>query len=280
VIPKTRLFRGGAPLAVLLSAVWYFAMAPVWATTLAGSDRKIDLIYDISWGALHLAEATSQWRLSATKAVITGTVKSDGIAALISGFESASTAEIDYKNQQWEPGFLSLSRVTKSKQVASSVHWSAGGRILSDIQQPPLDLDDVFPISEAMKQQVIDPYTAIMRQLDQIAASGRCGGSYAVYDGLRRFEMQFDSQGPTLLEADRPTAYGGEALLCGIIVMPRGGHRLASNWHKKSNDERRVLVYFGHFADDLILPVRIEVKASLGTGIARLDMARSLWPGQ
>ena len=254
-------------------------IAPQLVSMAAATSQDIDLQYNISWGALSLAEARSQWQLQDGKVVILGTVKSEGVAALFSGFQSASNAEIDWQGGEWRPAFLSLSRVTKSKQIVSSVHWSMTGDILSDVQQPPPDLEEVFPIPDKLKQDVIDPYSATMRQLDYIAGAGKCAGSYAVYDGLRRFEMQFDTVGTTTLVADRPYSFDGEVLHCRIVVMPKGGHRIVSSWHKKPAEDRQVNVYFGRFSDDLILPVRIEIAARLGTGVARLDMTQSQIPG-
>ena len=242
------------------------------------TNRNIDLLYDISWGALHLAEATSRWEMQDDKAVILGSVKSDGIAALVSGFQSASSAEIKFYASGWHPVYLSLSRITKSKQIASSVHWSASGDILSDVQQPPPDLDKVFPILHKLKQNVIDPYSAVMRQLDYIGANDKCAGSYAIYDGLRRFEMQFDTVGNIELVADRPFGFYGQALHCQITVFPKGGHRIESNWHKKPDKDRQFSVYLSRFPGGLVLPVRVEVDAPIGTGVARLNIIKSNIP--
>ena len=242
------------------------------------TNRNIDLLYDISWGALHLAEATSRWEMQDDKAVILGSVKSDGIAALVSGFQSASSAEITFHASEWHPIYLSLSRITKSKQIASSVHWSASGDILSDVQQPPPDLDKVFPILDKLKQNVIDPYSAVMRQLDYIGANDKCAGSYAIYDGLRRFEMQFDTVGNIELVADRPFGFDGQALHCQITVFPKGGHRIESSWHKKPDKDRQLSVYLGRFSGGLVLPVRVEIEAPIGIGVARLNMIKSKIP--
>ena len=242
------------------------------------TNRNIDLLYDISWGALHLAEATSRWEMQDDKAVILGSVKSDGIAALVSGFQSASSAEIKFHASEWHPIYLSLSRITKSKQIASSVHWSASGDILSDVQQPPPDLDKVFPILDKLKQNVIDPYSAVMRQLDYIGANDKCAGSYAIYDGLRRFEMQFDTVGNIELVADRPFGFDGQALHCQITVFPKGGHRIESSWHKKPDKDRQLSVYLGRFSGGLVLPVRVEIEAPIGIGVARLNMIKSKIP--
>ena len=242
------------------------------------TNRNIDLLYDISWGALHLAEATSRWEMQDDKAVILGSVKSDGIAALVSGFQSASSAEITFHASEWHPIYLSLSRITKSKQIASSVHWSASGDILSDVQQPPPDLDKVFPILDKLKQNVIDPYSAVMQQLDYIGANDKCAGSYAIYDGLRRFEMQFDTVGNIELVADRPFGFAGQALHCQITVFPKGGHRIESSWHKKPDKDRQLSVYLGRFSGGLVLPVRVEIEAPIGIGVARLNMIKSKIP--
>lgn len=254
------------------------AMQMIFGVAFA-TNRNIDLLYDISWGALHLAEATSQWQMQDNKAVILGSVKSDGIASLVSGFQSASSAEIKLHASEWHPIYLSLSRITKSKQIASSVHWSASGDILSDVQQPPPDLDKVFPILDKLKQNVIDPYSAVMRQLEYIGTYGKCAGSYAIYDGLRRFEMQFDTVGDIDLVADRPYGFDGQALHCQITVFPKGGHRIESSWHKKPDKDRQLSVYFGRFSVDLVLPVRVEIEAPIGVGVARLNMIKSNIPG-
>ena len=254
------------------------AMQMIFGVAFA-TNRNIDLLYDISWGALHLAEATSQWQMQDNKAVILGSVKSDGIASLVSGFQSASSAEIKLHASEWHPIYLSLSRITKSKQIASSVHWSASGDILSDVQQPPPDLDKVFPILDKLKQNVIDPYSAVMRQLEYIGTYGKCAGSYAIYDGLRRFEMQFDTVGDIDLVADRPYGFDGQALHCQITVFPKGGHRIESSWHKKPDKDRQFSVYFGRFSVDLVLPVRVEIEAPIGVGVARLNMSKSNIPG-
>ena len=254
------------------------AMQMIFGVAFA-TNRNIDLLYDISWGALHLAEATSQWQMQDNKAVILGSVKSDGIASLVSGFQSASSAEIKLHASEWHPIYLSLSRITKSKQIASSVHWSASGDILSDVQQPPPDLDKVFPILDKLKQNVIDPYSAVMRQLEHIGTYGKCAGSYAIYDGLRRFEMQFDTVGDIDLVADRPYGFDGQALHCQITVFPKGGHRIESSWHKKPDKDRQFSVYFGRFSVDLVLPVRVEIEAPIGVGVARLNMIKSNIPG-
>ena len=279
-MPRIPSRFGRGPCHICSRLIGIVVISQIYASVALGANRNIDLLYDISWGALHLAEATSQWQMQGDKIVILGTVKSDGIASLISGFQSASSAEIDFHANQWHPVYLSLSRVTKSKQIASSVHWSASGAILSDIQQPPLDLEEVFPIPGRLKQNAIDPYSAVMRQLDHIATTGTCAGSYAIYDGLRRFEMQFDTVGNIEMVSDRPYGFDGVALQCQIIVLPQGGHRIESSWHKKPPEDRQFSVYFGWFSDGLVLPVRVEIKAPIGTGVVRLDVIRSKIPSE
>ena len=277
-MPPTNLNFGIRPWLYCCHTVGIVTAMQMIVGVACAANRNIDLLYDISWGALHLAEATSRWEMQDDQAVILGSVKSDGIAALVSGFQSASSAEIKFHASEWHPIYLSLSRITKSKQIVSSVHWSASGDILSDVQQPSPDLEKVFPILDKLKQNVIDPYSAVMRQLDYIGTYGKCAGSYAIYDGLRRFEVRFDTVGDIDLAADRPYGFDGEALHCQITVFPKGGHRIESSWHKKPDKDRQLSVYFGRFSEDLVLPVRIEIEAPIGIGVARLNMIKSNIP--
>ena len=242
------------------------------------ANRKINLFYEISWGALHLATATSEWDIQDGKALILGSIKSDGVASLFSGFESVSSAEISSRDNLWQPQFLSLLRKTKSKKISSFVLWSEIGKLLSDDQQPALDLSKVFPIPENLKEGVIDPYSAVLRQIDYIVKNDQCGEHYSIYDGLRRFDVQFQNVGRRYLVADRPFSFEGPALLCKFLVVPKGGHRIKSRWNEKPSEKRTVKVFFGRFDGDLFIPVRIEVEALIGTGVARLDIAQSRIP--
>ena len=47
-------------------------IAPQLVSIAAATSRNIDLQYNISWGALSLAEARSQWQLQDGKAIILG----------------------------------------------------------------------------------------------------------------------------------------------------------------------------------------------------------------
>ena len=100
-------------------------IAPQLISISGAANRDIDLQYNISWGALSLAEARSQWQLQDGKAVILGTVKSEGVAALFSGFQSASNAEIDWQGGEWRPAGLGKLASELAKGGGSRERWRA-----------------------------------------------------------------------------------------------------------------------------------------------------------
>ena len=99
--------------------IWFgfiglFTALQLFSEPVDAANREIDLHYDISWGALHLAEVRSQWQLQDSKVFVLGSVKSEGIAKLLSGFQSASNAELDLIGDKWHPNFLTLSSLLQT----------------------------------------------------------------------------------------------------------------------------------------------------------------------
>ena len=78
--------------------------------------------------------------------------------------------------------------------------------------------------------------------------------------------------GADVLEKDRPFAYAGSAVVCGLSGTPTGGHLRKSRWRKKQPRPEDVLIFVAEVRPDLFLPVRMQARSFLGTVTARLVM--------
>ena len=99
-----------------------------------------------------------------------------------------------------------------------------------------------------------------------------CEGSARVYDGLRTSELTLYDFGMDTVESDRPFAYAGQALVCGMTGTPTGGHQRKSRWRKKQPRPQDLLIFVAEVRPDLFLPVRMQASSFLGTVTARLVM--------
>jgi hypothetical protein len=73
-----------------------------------------------------------------------------------------------------------------------------------------------------------DSLTATLLVMDKVGAGEKCEGSKDVFDGLRRFKLQFHDEGPEDLIKTSYNVYTGPAERCTVEVVPDGG-----KWYQK-----------------------------------------------
>ena len=243
-----------------------------WVGDVSASYKPTTLIYNVSWGNISLAKSQLDYEFGKDDARISASVASKGIVAFFRGFKSRSVAELVYKDTGWAPKKLLMERISGNEVVKSNVIWDDASSIVSETRLPELDLTEVYPLDDQMRVNVIDPYSAVFRLLDQIENSGDCTSSYEIYDGRRRSRIYFEMIGKTILKQDRPGAFTGSAMVCGVKFDPIGGHRINSKWRSNKDQKGRVKMFFARTFEDQIMPVRIEVKSWLGKIVGRLDL--------
>ena len=243
-----------------------------WGGDVSASYKPTTLIYNVSWGNISLAKSQLDYEFSKDDARISASVASKGIIAFFRGFKSRSAAELVRKDTGWATKKLLMERISGNEVVKSNVIWDDASSIASETRMPELDLTEVYPLDDQMRVNVIDPYSAVFRLLDQIENSGDCTSSYEIYDGRRRSRVYFEMIGKTVLEQDRPGVFTGSAIVCDVKFDPIGGHRIHSKWRSNKDAEGRIKVFFARPREGQVMPVRIEVKSWIGRIIGRLDL--------
>ncbi|MBL6774812.1 MAG: DUF3108 domain-containing protein [Candidatus Puniceispirillum sp.] len=252
------------------------ALFGFWAGAAAAAPyQSTTLVYDVSWGNILLAKSKLDYRFGPDKARILASVGSTGLAVIFSEFKSNAEAELVLAGGNWQPKTLMMARLSGGDTVKSRVIWDSASNVISETRIPELDLDEVYPLGDQMRVGVIDPYSAVLRLINQIEADGNCTASYEIYDGRRRSRMSFETIGAVELTKARPDEYEGSAMACRVQFIPIGGHRIESKWRgddKPDND--RFKMFFGRPSQGQLVPVRIEVKSWIGKIIGRLDMGK------
>ena len=233
------------------------------------------MVYDIQWGNLSLAKSQLEFLPDNQKLQILATVEGGGVVTFFKKFKSSASAQLTRRDDVWSPQKLSMDRISGSKNVNSLVEWTSSGELLRHERSPELDLDKVFPLKKPLSGEVIDPYTATLRVLDISQKTGDCTSDYQIFDGRRHAHLKVTMMGSTTLVADRNSAYSGKAIICEIRLDPLGGHLRDAKWRSESTGPGRIKVFLGQVENNVMLPVRIEVKSWFGTITARLNTRAS-----
>jgi len=129
--------------------------------------------------------------------------------------------------------------------------------------EPPAEDDDREEVPEALRWDTLDPISATLELVRQLARSGRCEGEVAVFDGRRRYNVVTHHMGETVLKASDVAPYGGPAVRCGVSFEPIAGFWRQTK--RQQSDDAKIEVFLAPMtAWTPPVPVRIHAKNSYG----------------
>ncbi len=130
------------------------------------------------------------------------------------------------------------------------------GQPVARLMVPESD-PDREAVPPALQQNTVDSLTALAQLTRNLAATGRCEGSAAVFDGRRRAEFRAVTEGRDRL-SPWSQAWHGEAVRCGFQARQLAGFR-----HDDGADAREPQQGTAWMAQPVpggpVLPVRVEM---------------------
>lgn len=257
---------------VLLLSIW---RQPAQAT------EQLYLDYLIEWARFDLGHTTASWVFKDKQYQMFSDANTEGTGAFFYDYygESELSGALNEAGA-FIPLSLRTYSKTKKEERDAVTNWAA--RLPETTRNPELDLEEVFPLDPASLPNTIDPFSAMLNALQKVSQTGSCAGTYQIYDGRRRSDIELFDLGKADLIADRPTGYTGPSLVCGLVGKPIGGQRRDSEWDESDLDPSRIKFYLAQLGENITMrpafvPVRIEMDGFLGNVIVRLDMQASLY---
>ena len=259
------------PIPFCLLAVLAVFAAPV-AMAAQSKATSLQLTYQVEWGGVDVATTTADWVFGEDTFELVATSQTVGLTGSFRTYRGRTELTGRIEDGRYVPHRLSISGVSKRRTREAHTSWAPRTGISATQREPELDLKKVFPLSAEHIDGAIDPFSAMLNALDRVARTGSCEGSARVYDGLRTSELTLYDFGLETVESDRPFAYGGQVVVCGMTGTPTGGHQRKSRWRKKQPKPEDLLIFVAEVRPDLFLPVRMQASSFLGTVTARLVM--------
>ena len=238
------------------------------------TDRQLELEYQAAWGNITLATSEASWRFTDTSYTLSSLTQTKGAFSFAFPFKGTAILSGRFEDTYHPVHLINGSEGRREIWTATTI-WNADGTVKKTSRDPELDLEEVFPFTTDQFIDVIDPFSAMLRGLQNLYDTGNCDGSWEIYDGRRHSDMSLVDFGTTKLKADRPWSYSGETHICGVLAQPLGGHTRDSDWRKADADPEKIKVYSARLADGLLVPVRIEIDGILGDVVVRLNIRDS-----
>jgi hypothetical protein len=244
------------------------ALALSIALTAAAAAETLSFEYRVEWGHITLIEASVSLTEEDGRYSLRGQGRTEGAFALLFDWRGRSRTEGIAVNNERRPLRHSHEGVRSGKKQLTRVEWSGDDAPRTETDPPP-DPDEMTDIPARSTIGTSDPFTALMRVLDNLNEKGRCEGDARVWDGRRRYDLVVEHGGAEELVADRSWAYAGPAVKCRLSIARIGGFwRESSPWRAKDDAER--WVWAAGIAEGRFVPVRFEVETGLGIVVGRL----------
>ena len=121
---------------------------------------------------------------------------------------------------------------------------------------------------------------AIVSYLSFAGESGSCVKSEAIFDGKRRYNLEFENQVKMALTRDQYSTYHGPSLRCHIKLEKIAGFRPETGRYKWITDGSARIWLGRVFPNAMMFPVRIEADTNFGGLFVHLISAEQVFQGE
>lgn len=261
--PPGRSILGGVmsirPARVLLAVI-----LAAWAGAAAANPAQLS--YQVYFGGLKALGFQAELDLSGStyRARLNG--RTEGMTNWLFAYVAQAQSEGRVVGGQLQPQRHVVESTARGNRRDTRLTFQPDGSIDSVVLPPPED-DDREPVTPAQQRGALDPISAILNAAQGLATTGSCAQRLPVFDGRRRYDLEFSDGGHETLKASDYASFSGEATLCLFRYIRIAGYQKpgSTRWSNPRDVDRVYKVWLAPIAPGLPpLPVRIEAEGTFG----------------
>ncbi|MCK6449410.1 MAG: DUF3108 domain-containing protein [Alphaproteobacteria bacterium] len=263
---------------------WKHALAPVLlavachgaAAQEAGApSAKWRLDYEAYIGGFRILSIVSAVRWDADDYDIEVAALTRGVVGWIGDWRGRGVSHGTVDNGLLRPARSRSDTTWRGETRFTDVTYAADGSVVT-AAKPSNEEDNRDPVPPQLARNTIDILSALVALVRKVGATGRCDGSFPVYDGRRRYDLSVSDAGEATLEKTSYSLFAGQARKCEAVMR-----RLAGFWKEKDprrqaapDADKPVVVWLAPPKPGApSLPVRAEAELALGTLVLHLRAA-------
>ncbi|MEX2617389.1 MAG: DUF3108 domain-containing protein [Alphaproteobacteria bacterium] len=239
--------------------------APVFARSSVSADSQpLRAKYDVYFGSFHVLSSTALYERGDGEYVVSATGRTRGILEFFFKWAGETRTTGRFNGPQVLPTLHESRGQGRSEERRMSIRYDDSGEVADLVVEPTPDPEDVTPLPENAEVGTVDPLT-VFADLGRAISEGRgCAGTYAVFDGKRRYDVTISDRGEKVLEPTSHSAFSGPALICHVEWDMKGGARREKNKYSRTARDRTVYVA-APFEGAEPIPVAMTIETDYGT---------------
>lgn len=265
-----------------MRALSYLPLALLVSTSpaLAQKADDLSLTYGIHIGGVHVLDANADMALGPDGYRAGLKMETDGFLGRVAQWKTDVRAQGHLSGPLPRPRQFTAHGSWRDQPRLTTVDYTPDGTPTLTLADPEPEKDRE-PVPADLRLGTVDPVSAIVAVLDQVAKKGDCDITVPVYDGRQRYDLVFATQGPATLEATDLSVYAGPATACSVKYKP-----LAGRWKENRQRDRDregakrkdvpVTLYIAPaIAGGPPVPVRLEMDSPLGAVKVHLAVVKA-----
>ena len=249
----------------------FAALGLAGMTNAACAQGQFDARYTLSMAGISIGKLSWKADIGAAEYSATASGRASGIFSILISGEGVVSVRGILKDGRPQPTSY-VSAVTRDDEKTGSRMTIEAGKVRDLVVEEPTPETDRVPITDAHKQNIVDPLTAFLIPAgagDPMTAA-TCQRSLAVFDGRRRYDLSLSFRRIDKVKADK--GYAGPALVCAMKFNAIAGHRASSPLVKYLSEGRDMEVWFVPVAGTRALaPFKLSVASMLGNMVLQAD---------
>ncbi len=221
--------------------------------------------YSVKLIGLALGNATLEGSVEPDAYQIDATAKLAGIAALVSSSRGAASASGLMMQGRVAPNAYATTSANATMTRTVRIAMAAGNVKASEIAPPFEELPGRVPVTDAHKQKIIDPLSALIMTIPDggpVVGPAACNRSLPIYDGWARFNVNLTYAG---VRQVRVKGYEGPVAVCSARYVAVAGHRPDRAATKFMEENKEMEVWLAPVgASRAAVPFRISVATMVG----------------
>jgi hypothetical protein len=240
------------------------------AVSQAAAD-PLRLVYRLQAGGMTVLELEAALDLEPRAYRMEAITRTRGLAAVFFPGEQRAVAEGGWAGERPLPATYRADGVWRGQPRRVALRWLGAEPAVTVLEPPNEEEREKVPI--ALRRGTLDALSALAQLSRQVAQTGRCDVTAAIFDGRRRVEVASRTESIDRLPPWRD-AWAGDALRCSYESRTVAGFRLDDDRDRAAEPQRGIAWVAPALPGAPPLPVRVDLPSRwFGTVTAYLVRA-------
>jgi hypothetical protein len=229
----------------------------------AHADGNLDASYTISFARIRVGDITATVVVGNSEYTISARGRAGGVVKLLVDGEGSFTTRGMIKAGHPVPTNFTSKIVSNVETLDVTMVLHEGS--VKELAATPLPSPDRVPVTEANRQAIVDPLTAMLfsaTAANEGLSQEVCRHTLPIFDGHQRYDLKLAFKRMDKVTAEK--GYAGPVVVCSVHYEPIAGHRASTRLVKYLSEGREMEMALAPVAGTrLVAPFRVSVESML-----------------